>query len=316
MIEKEYYRFDELEKRFNLTFSDLQYLVENSKIDLVFHIEQNKFIIGGWIQDKGFVGYSSSSYRGLVKITHNEQLELIAKNKINSKYFSLLNKESINNHNFDYPFETPTPHDFLFAWKPKVISEIKWDAIPAKLFPEEREHILRSIRDMFHETFDDLEIKTSTKPKSNSDFMAKIPQVQFYTGGINFTLNDICLLHSDLVKLGVCKSTETTVIEDTKQAESSLLQTDNPPKNRIKSNHRLIDVLLLNMLEVFPKDKPAVTWDRLKNDLKNEPRQFDTDEILDEVGEKELYWYDIDAGLQSLKRKSFYNLINKLKINE
>ena len=33
MIEKEYYRADELEKRFDLSFSDVLYLVENSKSD-------------------------------------------------------------------------------------------------------------------------------------------------------------------------------------------------------------------------------------------------------------------------------------------
>ena len=129
MIQKEYYRFDELEKRFDLSFSDLLYLVENSKIDLAFHIEQNQFVIGGWLKDKGFVGYATIFYRGLVKVSHSEQLSLLSKNKVNCKTFSLINKENIINHNLDYPFETQPPHSFLFDWRPKVTSDIEWDFI-------------------------------------------------------------------------------------------------------------------------------------------------------------------------------------------
>ena len=52
-----------------------------------------------------------------------------------------------------------------------------------------------------------------------------------------------------------------------------------------------------------------------KNDITNDPRSFDTDEIIDEIGEDTLYWYNSGAELQQMKKKSFYNLIKKLKIN-
>jgi len=309
MIEKEYYRFDELEKRFDLSFSDLQYLIENSKINLAFYLEKNKFVMGGWLKGKGFIGYASVSYKGLVRITLDEQLLLLSKKKINCKIFSLINKGNIQSHNLNYPFETPTPHNFLYDWRPKLTEDIEWDSIPAKLYPKESEHVIRSLSNMFSETFD----KATKKEGEESAFMAKIPQMQFYSEGINFTLEDICILHSDIVSLGLNKPSIDTSIKGAKNVERTNQQTDKALNNPIKSYHRPIDILLLNILEIFPQDKPATLWDKLKNDLNNEPRQFDIDETLDEVGEKELYWYDIEGEAQSLKKKSFYNLIRNLK---
>lgn len=80
MIEKEYYRIEELEKRFDISFSDLQYLVENEQIDVAFLLsEPRRFIIGGWRKDQGFIGYSKVIYQGLVKVHQIEQLNVLSK---------------------------------------------------------------------------------------------------------------------------------------------------------------------------------------------------------------------------------------------
>jgi len=67
------------------------------------------------------------------------------------------------------------------------------------------------------------------------------------------------------------------------------------------------------MLVQLPNDKPSMLWAKLKEDSLEDVRVFDVDEILDEVGEKELSWFNLEGEIQPLKRKSFYNLIRNLK---
>lgn len=212
MIEKKYYRYDELERRFNLSFSDLQYLVENYKIDLVFLIEQNQFIIGDVISKKGFVGQASVTCRGLIKIAHFEQMELITKRKIKCTYFRLFDNKTISNFSVDYPFVTPLPHSTLYDWKPKKRNEITWSDVSAKLLPTEREPILDTMKNIFFEGIDNLTENSSTEEndftalKAYSASMKTSPKLEFFCADIKFTLNDICLLHSDLVRLNIIPS--------------------------------------------------------------------------------------------------------------
>ena len=52
MIEKEYYRLDELQSRFGITESDIQYLLERRLVNACFHIENTKFIVESWNKSK------------------------------------------------------------------------------------------------------------------------------------------------------------------------------------------------------------------------------------------------------------------------
>lgn len=97
MLVKEYYRISELKERFNVSVEDIKYLVENSKIELVFYVETHKYIFGGWLKDKGFVGFGTLNYRGLVKVTEQEQQELVLKDIKIIKSFKLISKDDIAN---------------------------------------------------------------------------------------------------------------------------------------------------------------------------------------------------------------------------
>jgi hypothetical protein len=93
--------------------------------------------------------------------------------------------------------------------------------------------------------------------------------------------------------------------------------TKSSPQSSLQSiPTRGIDILISKVLDVIPEAKPSVIWNVLAQDITQKLRVYDTDEIIEEVGEKALYWTDIDGEAKSLKKKSFYNLINKLKINE
>lgn len=209
MIEKEYYRLDELDKRFNLSFSDVLYLVENSKLDLAFRLNNNKFVIGGWTKENKFIGYALVQYSGFAKITLQNQIKLLSKQKANCNYFWLLDQAKISDASYDYPFESKTPNAFLYAWQPRVPSEISWEKIPAKLFPKEQEHIMRTFKNAISNTFKTLNKEQREPSEYEKEVDAKIPKVQFYSQGIDFVLSDICILHSELIKAGIiCTSSD------------------------------------------------------------------------------------------------------------
>lgn len=294
MLIKEYYRISELKERFDISVEDIKYLVETSKVELVFNIENQQYIYGGWLKDKGFVGFGIFNYRGLVKLTGQEQFELLVKSHKKFKSFKIVNKQNISNIKNGYPYETPTPNAFIYAWEPKTINNIKWDYIPAKLFHDEKEHHLRSVGKMFTNAIAMFDKAPDLKPKE--DILSRVPQKGFYHDGIQLEFSDSCILHSDLVKLGIIKPELTS-------HDSDLSEKVNRP----------IDLLLTKLIKQFPNDKPAKIWDKLIEDISLEPRLLDTDEILDEVGEDTLFWFDNQAEIKQMKKKSFYNLISKLK---
>ncbi|MGY8874964.1 MAG: hypothetical protein ACKVJ5_01220 [Pseudoalteromonas sp.] len=260
MIEKEYYRLDELEKRFDLSFSDVLYLVENSKLYLAFRLTDNKFIIGGWAKGNGFIGYASVKYSGFASITQKDQLTLLSKHKTNCKYFWLLNKDKIVSANYDYPFESKTPNAFLHTWQPKQPSNISWDRIPAKLFPKEQEHTLHSFKNAMTNTFKALGAEQSKPNEYEKEFDARIPKVQFYSEGINFELADICVLHEDLLKAGIGKTQE---IAEVTKAISPITKDIQTSETRTDDFHEL----LVRLISAEPALTAKLYWRNLEYEL-------------------------------------------------
>lgn len=307
MIEKEYYRLDELEKRFDLSFSDVLYLVENSKLDLAFRLTGNKFIIGGWAKGNGFIGYATVKYSGFASITQKEQLTLLSNHKTNCKYFWLLNKDKIVSANYDYPFESKTPNAFLHTWQPKQPSDISWDKIPAKLFPKEQEHTLHSFKNAMTKTFKALGAEQSKPNEYEKEFDARIPKVQFYSDGINFGLTDICILHTDLVKAGITNKLE--VVIPPIPTSSQLNQT---PKTRTDDFHDL----LIRLVDAEPELTAKEYWRLLENEAEDIEgfRVFDKYNLLIEVSGNHIKWQDRNKKIRkSISFSSFSNRLTKVR---
>ena len=70
--------------------------------------------------------------------------------------------------------------------------------------------------------------------------------------------------------------------------------------------------LIVRMMEQFPEYKPSQLWRMLKADSIRAERLYDTEEILDEVGTDELIWSDRHGKPRTLKKKSYYNLIDRI----
>ena len=311
MIEKEYYRLDELEKRFDLSFSDVLYLVENSKLDLAFRLADNKFIIGGWSKGNGFIGYASVKYSGFASITQKDQITLLSKHKTNCKYFWLLNKDKIVSANYDYPFESKTPNAFLHTWQPKQPSDINWDKIPAKLFPKEQEHTLHSFKNAMAKTFKALGAEQSKPNEYEKEFDARIPKVQFYSEGINFELADICILHRDLLKAGIGKTQEVAQAEVTK-AISPITKDIQTSETRTDDFHEL----LVRLISAEPALTAKLYWRNLEYELDDNKdyRVFDKYNLLTEITVSHIKWKDRSGKPRlPISYDAFANRVSKVK---
>jgi hypothetical protein len=286
MIEKEYYRIDELEKRFDLTLSDLRYLVESSRIELTFYLDNSKLIFGGWLKDKGFVGFSAANYYGLVKVAKQDQLEIFSKNKSVVKYVRVLDKGGFSGVIQEYPFESELPNSFLYAWQPKTLSSIEWGEIPAKLFPEEQEHGVRTLGKAINQFVQAATGQEIESTEESLKALEALPKKSFYVEGIELGLPDICLLHSDLINIGVAKSSATvgaTVLElPTKEQSNSLKRSDD------------LNDLLIRIVKAKPELTAKEYWRLLEGEVEEFEgyRLLDKYNILSDIDGNMIKWQD------------------------
>ena len=304
MIEKEYYRFDELEKRFELSLSDLRYLVESSQIELAFYLEQNSLLFGGWLKEKGFIGFGMASYRGLIKISKQEQHELLSTSKTTIKYIRILNRGGISNLDKEYPFESDLPNSFLHAWQPRALSDITWSEIPAKFFPIEQEHGFRTLGKALNQIVQATTGKEQEATEQSMKALEAIPKKSFYVKGVQLSHADICLLHSDLVKIGVVKSSAA--------GETSKLP--KPVKGEISTSKRIDDLseLLVRVVDKHPEYTAKQYWRALERESEEVEgfRLIDKYNILTEVEGNQIRWQDRAGKLR--KPVSFSSFTNRL----
>jgi hypothetical protein len=304
MIEKEYYRFDELEKRFELSLSDLRYLVESSQIEPVFYLDLSKCIFGGWLKEKSFVGFGIANYRGLVKISKQEQHELLSNDKTTIRYIRALDKDGFMNLAEEYPFESDLPNSFLHAWQPRSLSSIAWDEIPAKLFPQELEHSLRTLGKAFNQMIKSATGKELEATEQSVKALEAIPEKSFCVAGVELSHTDICLLHSDLVKIGVVKSS----------AAGETFKLSQPVKGEGSTSKRIDDLseLLVRIVEKHPEYTAKQYWRALERESEEVEgfRLIDKYNILTEVEGNQIRWQD-RAG-KPRKTVSFSSFTNRL----
>jgi hypothetical protein len=67
------------------------------------------------------------------------------------------------------------------------------------------------------------------------------------------------------------------------------------------------------MIQLYPDYKSTQIWNMLKHDCSLPNRVYDTDEILEEVNSTELIWTNRKGERTNLMKKSFFNLLKKIK---
>jgi len=290
---KKYYRLTELDKAFGISVDDAHYLNSETDVSFCVFCPTSDVILGGYRKGK-FVGFGCASYSGLISLEKAQQTELFENKKVNLKGSVILQKDKISGYTPDYPFTVKVPNPVIIEWLSAPYDDIPFQHLPYIFKPEQCKSMPKQIIKTLYEL-----------GAKNEESLSKLPEKldprkplvdELFKSSKAFTFDDVCIEPDELEK-----------------AKRYLF--GNKEESTSNTNLRLIDAMLINMLNEFPNDRPSQIWEKLKNDITNDPRSFDTDEIIDEIGEDTLYWYNSSAELQKMKKKSFYNLIKKLKIN-
>ncbi|WP_304636834.1 MULTISPECIES: hypothetical protein [Pseudoalteromonas] len=290
---KKYYRLSELDKAFGISVDDAHYLNSETDVSFCLYCKTSEIILGGYRESK-FFGFGKATYSGLIKLTKAQQTTIFESKKLSLTKSTLLQKDKITNYNSGYPYSIELPNKMFEGWLAAPLEKIQLITIPFYFQPEQRQSMLKQF---CKGIFDISENKEKLREKASAIFDPSQPiPAELFPTSKAFTFDDVCIEPDELEK-----------------AKRYLF--GNKDESTSNTNLRPIDAMLINMLNEFPNDRPSQIWEKLKNDITNDPRSFDTDEIIDEIGEDTMYWYDSRAELQQMKKKSFYNLIKKLKIN-
>ena len=288
---KKYYRLTELDKAFDISVDDTHYLNSETDISFCLYCKTSDIILGGYKESK-FFGFGKATYSGLIKLTKPQQTTIFESKKLSLVKSTILQKDKLTGYDSEYPFTVELPNKIFEGWLSAPFEKIPLVTIPFYFQPEQRQSMLKQFCKGIFDISDNKE-KLIEKASAVFDPSQPVPDELFPTSKI-FTFDDICIEPDEL-----------------ERAKHYLF--GNKEESASNTKLRPIDTMLINMLIEFPNDRPSKIWERLKDDLRNEPRKFDTDEIVDEVGKDTLYWFDDSAEIQQIKRKSFYNLVSRLK---
>lgn len=291
MTEQAYYRLDEL-PAMGITEGKLRYLLEQQQVTPAFFMHNERFIIGGYLNNK-FVGFAVVDYSGLVTIHKQLIPELLTKGKVSVKQVLLMQKERIRVLATEYPFQVKMPNRYIESWQPNDLTKLDWLAYPALFMPTENTGVLHQLADMLQgfgggSTSNKVDYSRFTDGTPKTELVVLDKELQFA---------DVCLQAADV----------------TPKSPSGCTQHggDNA-KGEIKD----IGSLLLHVMTKLPNHRPAEIWQVLKADHLRETRVYDTEELLEEVGDYELIWTDIYGSPRSLQKRSFFNLFKKLKMSD
>ncbi|WP_423185193.1 hypothetical protein ACO1PK_08380 [Alishewanella sp. d11] len=305
MIEKEYYRLDELAP-LGVTASTIRYFIEQEKLHPAFFVSNSRYVIGAYLEGE-FNGFAIADYQGLVSFPSRENNVLLKKGKVTSSTVKLLQHDKIVIRTNQYPFRIPWPNTYISGWQKWTLNQLNFDQIPAKCYPNERDSGMAMFSDFVGQIAKVSEMEEEKVKEVENKLMRGLPRRVLSSAGIDFHISEICVTHTDLVRLGIIKSAVTD--GDAKQISNVA-----PSPTIIEESKRPIDKLLTRMLFKFPNEKPTRIWRMLQDDVLRSERLYDTDEILDEVGKDELYWFTESGEPERLKQKSFFNSLRNFRI--
>lgn len=295
---KAYYRLSELNETCGLSDADIQYLNTDTEVSFCLYCKSTYVLIGGWVKGK-FSCFGKAKYAGLISMTQNQQIELFENSKIYVGSSTILQQNKIAHYSTVYPFTVEMPNTVIEKWLATPFDKIPFEYMPFYFYPQERTSMLKEFENMCKGIASSRDTSTPYEPP-------KPIKKELFHHSQSFKLDDACITSDELKKANSYFSRNIM----------SNLEEDDEPKQLVNStqkNSRPIDLLLQTMLKQYPDAQANQVWNKLGEDILNEPRLFDTDEIIDEIGNDILYWFDSRSELKQMKKKSFYNLIRELK---
>lgn len=290
MTEQAYYRLDEL-PAMGITEGKLRYLLEQQQVTPAFFMHNERFIIGGYLSNK-FVGFAVADYSGLVTIHKQLIPELLTKGKVSVKQVLLIQKECIRIIATTYPFQVKMPNRYIESWQPNDLTKLDWQAYPALFMPTENTGVLHQFADMLQS------FGSSTGNKVDySRFVDGTPKTELVVLDKELRFADVCLQAADVRPKSPSDYTQHS-------------------EDRTTGEIKDIASLLLHVMTKLPNHRPTEIWQVLKADHLRETRVYDTEELLEEVGDYELIWTDIYGSPRSLQKRSFFNLFKKIRMSD
>lgn len=303
MLYKDYYLLEETENRFNLSISDIRYLVEQEKLCLGVYVDRQEFVIGGWVERK-FTGYGWVSYAGPVTLSRSDSLSILDKGRGSISIVYLPNRSRSVELHADYPFDLACPNNYVERWKPTPLKDIKWSRIPAKVWAQETIPLVRSLSEIFSGFATD-EKKKAEYLESMGSQLRNTPKKILSPDMIGCKSEKLCVLHEDLHALGLIDS-KSFVKSDLNSGPSVTT-----PKNRKRTQNRL-HTLIENLVGLQPKKTPAQLWNYLK-DFWETNDELDPESILCEVSDDVMIWVNSSGVEKTCKFKTFQNLVGKIR---
>ncbi len=311
MIEKEYYRLDDLQHRFNMTLSDIKYLLEERKIPLCFHVRRQSFVVG-LFRKFDFIGFCSVQYEGLVRVADQYINSVCENSKIKPERYSLLQRQKAKFINSEYEWEQKWPNSYIQGWQPKLLSDIDSNILAAKLYPEFRT-TPQWAAGMLVAIGANAIAKYKGFKQINEEELVKeafeVEEKALYPDWLFFKLEDICIQHEHLESLGLVKS-RGTIIEQVSTAPETIIPLN--PAIQLKNQ---FEELLSRILKANQHLSSKLVHKILCNEceLEEDSRQYDIENILLDVVGDVIVWHDIYSKKKQ-KKCSFRRLENQLSV--
>jgi len=305
MIEKEYYRVDEL-ATLGVTEGTIRYFVEQNKLTPTFFAPATDYILGGLHKNK-FHGFAKANYKGLISLPKHCLSELLKKGKTRSNTVNLIQKENIVIKSADYPFSINYPNNFLESWLSFNPVKPDWHSVPAKHFPTEQDSGWSVFADLVKSFTDD----EKEKAEFDKVYSSGKPKRVLNSYGVEFTLSDLCIRHQDLLNLGVIhpKVNQLTSIQppvQEKAAEATPIDFDN-------EFEELLAKILRSKSRIQAKNIHRILCDECARE--EDSRLFDHKNIL--VGDDQgiISWRDKFRGNaeRSYTLDSLRNVVSKVR---
>lgn len=303
MLNREYYQLEDLKQCFNLTESDIRYLVSERKITPCFYIQNSTFIIGGWRKSE-FIGFANVEYEGLVAIPQQYIRQFIENGQVTPQHYILRNRSKIRLLSNRYSCDLPLPNNYIQYWESKELSLISWPHIPAKLYPYASAPLAHTFRNMLLDLTPDL---TNAEMTNRLDTLfGGTPNAAELTALFKtFRFSAMCVSHEDLVANGIVQTLQTPAPK-LAAADSKKFQFDNEFED-------LIATILAQHSKIPAKKIHRILCDECNRE--EDSRLYDKNNIL--LGEDQgvISWRDKyrNNRQRSYSQSSLVNIVSQVR---
>ncbi len=282
----EYLRIGAAARLLHISEDELWELAERGKI--AFSIEVSP--INGVVCDKNLVGLAVGELSGYIELPNSVLPAFYVNKKLHLAKISLKNLQNIQITTRVNPFQTPFPNQFLTAWSNVCFEDNESTGLTFWFG-------LREANDA-------------------GDFFSAVGAILDKSIEQQNEIGRMNIFSGFLDSSKKLRSEPTTIIPEQIRLSASQvylyksLQKDSEICNDVSRN---LDKLILSIVDKFPEYKPREIWRLLMSDSKRNIRLYDTDEIIEEISFSELVWTDNLDKSTTIKLKSFYQLLSRLK---